>query len=179
MIRVFDIIISIVGIILFSPILLFFFILISIISGSPLFVQTRLGRDEKKFKIIKFRTMKKNTLSAATHLVSDTAIIPLGYFLRRSKIDELPQLFNVVMGDMSLVGPRPCLINQKTLIRERRKRKIFSVRPGITGLAQIKKIDMSKPLILAKTDFKMLKHMSIFFYFYYLIMTIIYFFKKH
>lgn len=178
MIRVIDLIISVCCVILFSPVLLFFLFFGFFISGSPLFAQTRVGKDEKKFQLFKFRTMKKNTVSAATHLVSKSAITPIGIFLRYTKIDELPQLWNVILGDMSLVGPRPCLISQKILIRERKKRKILKVRPGITGLAQINGIDMSKPLLLAKTDFKMLKQMNLYFYFYYLIMTLLFFAKK-
>jgi lipopolysaccharide/colanic/teichoic acid biosynthesis glycosyltransferase len=157
---------------------MFFFFLLFFISGSPLFIQTRVGKDEKKFQLFKFRTMKKNTVSVATHLVSKSAITPIGVFLRYTKIDELPQFWNVILGDMSIVGPRPCLTSQKNLIKERKKRKIFNVRPGITGLAQINGIDMSKPLLLAKADLKMLKQMNLYFYFYYLILTLLFFVKK-
>ena len=178
MIRVFDIIFSISALVLFSPMLIFFFIFDLFRSGSPIFLQARIGKNEKKFMLYKFRTMKIDTKSAATHLISNSAITPYGQLLRYSKIDELPQLWNVIIGDMSLVGPRPCLISQHTLIRERRKRKIFKVRPGITGLAQIKGVDMSKPLLLAQTDYKMIKKMNLLLYFYYLIMTVIFVFKK-
>lgn len=178
MIRILDLIISIFCLILFFPILLFFLILGFCISGSPLFVQTRIGKDGKKFQLFKLRTMKKNTISTATHLVPKSAITPVGVFLRFTKIDELPQLWNVILGDMSLVGPRPCLISQKRLIIERKKRKILKVRPGITGLAQINGINMSKPVLLTKTDFKMLKTMNLYFYFYYLIKTLQFFTKK-
>ena len=178
MIRIFDLVFSIFGIILFFPVILFFLFVGFFFTNSPIFIQTRVGRNEKNFKLLKFRTMKKNTGSVATHLVSSSAITPFGSFLRYTKIDELPQLFNVFKGDMSLVGPRPCLVNQRTLIRERRKRKIFKARPGITGLAQINGINMSKPLLLAKTDLKMLKQMNNFFYFYYLIKTFFLFLKK-
>lgn len=178
MIRIFDLVLSIFLILIFFPIIIFFLILELFVSNSLIFVQPRVGKYEKKFKLLKFRTMKKNTPSLGTHLVPRSAITPFGLFLRYTKIDELPQLFNVVKGDMSLVGPRPCLINQKILIKERKKRNIFKVRPGITGLAQIKGINMSNPLLLAQTDFKMLKQMNLYFYFYYLIMTLIFFFKK-
>ena len=178
MIRIFDLVFSIFGIILFFPLILFFLFVGFFFTNSPIFIQTRVGRNEKNFKLLKFRTMKKNTGSVATHLVSSSAIKPFGLFLRYTKIDELTQLFNVFKGDMSLVGPRPCLVNQRTLIRERRKRKIFKARPGITGLAQINGINMSKPLLLAKTDLKMLKQMNNFFYFYYLIKTFFLFLKK-
>ena len=82
------------------------------------------------------------------------AITPLGAFLRRTKLDELPQLWNVLKGEMSLIGPRPGLFNQKELIAERAKRDVFVVRPGITGLAQVKGVDMSTPELLADTDAK-------------------------
>ena len=89
------------------------------------------------------------TASVASHLASATSITPFGNFLRKSKLDELPQLWNVLKGEMSLVGPRPCLFNQEELIAERDKRGVFEVRPGITGLAQVNTIDMSTPELLA------------------------------
>ena len=100
-------------------------------------------------------------------------ITPIGYFLRLTKIDELPQLLNVLNGDMSLVGPRPCLINQKELIAERIKRKVYKVLPGITGLSQLKGVDMSTPVLLAKTDSAMIKKMNLMNYLYYILLTIL------
>ena len=96
-----------------------------------------------------------------------------GKFLRRTKLDELPQLFNVLYGNMSLVGPRPCLLNQKKLISERKKRGVFKVKPGITGLAQISGISMETPTLLSKIDLKMIKKMNLFYYFYYIFKTIL------
>ncbi len=84
----------------------------------------------------------------------------LGRFLRKTKLDELPQLWNVLKGEMSLVGPRPCLFNQRQLIKEREMRNVLDVRPGITGLAQVNEIDMSTPELLAKTDAKMVRQLS-------------------
>src|SRR5215469_1490888 len=106
--------------------------------GSPLFRQARVGRHQKPFVLVKFRTMKPGTASVASHLVDVTSITRWGRFLRQTKLDELPQLWNVLKGEMSLVGPRPCLFNQEELIRERAQRGVFEARPGITGLAQIR-----------------------------------------
>ena len=117
--------------------------------------------------------MPLNTRSAGSHLVKNIKLTSFGYFLRRIKIDEIPQLLNVLFGDMSLVGPRPCLFNQRKLISERKKRGVFKVKPGITGLSQISGINMKTPTLLAKTDQKMIKEMSLFNYFYYIFKTII------
>ena len=141
-------------------------------TGSPIYLQTRIGRQKKHFTLIKLRTMHLDTESIATHLVNTSAVTRLGCILRRTKLDELPQLWNVLRGDMSLVGPRPCLPSQFELIREREKHGVFSVRPGITGLAQIHRIDMSTPKLLAKVDAKMLTHLSVFTYFGYVLKTI-------
>ena len=122
--------------------------------------------------------MHTGVRSAATHLVDPSKITRIGFFLRKFKLDELPQLLNVLIGDMSLVGPRPCLPNQKRLIIERKKRGIYKVKPGITGLAQVSGINMSKPTLLAKTDFKMIKQMNLFYYFYYIFKTVLEIFKK-
>ena len=115
--------------------------------------------------------MKKGTLSVGTHDVDSTAITSLGKVLRRTKLDELPQLFNVALGQMSLVGPRPCLPTQTELISERRKRGVFKVRPGITGLAQISGVDMSTPRKLARYEAIMIDNMSLKSYFYYIAAT--------
>ena len=122
--------------------------------------------------LAKFRTMRRDTVSVASHLADASAITPFGSFLRRSKLDELPQLWNVLKGEMSLVGPRPCLFNQSELISERLSRAVFSARPGITGLAQVKNIDMSMPKLLAETDARMLKELSVTTYFTYIFMTV-------
>ena len=112
---------------------------------SPVFRQVRVGRNQKPFALVKFRTMKLNTASVASHLASSSSITPFGHFLRRTKLDELPQLWNVLKGEMSLVGPRPGLFNQEELTASRDKRGVFEVRPGITGLSQVNEIDMSTP----------------------------------
>ena len=131
-----------------------------------------MGRHQKPFVLVKFRTMKPDTASVASHLASASAITPFGSFLRRSKLDELPQLWNVLKGEMSLVGPRPCLFNQSELIQARASRDVFVVRPGITGLAQVNTIDMSTPVLLAQTDAKMIESLTLKDYFTYILQTI-------
>ena len=116
--------------------------------------------------------MELDTTSVATHLVDNSSVTRFGNFLRRTKLDELPQLWNVLKGEMSLVGPRPCLLSQLELIEEREKRGVFEVRPGITGLAQVNQIDMSTPALLAQTDASMIQNMSVGNYFKFIVMTI-------
>ena len=172
MIRLFDFIFSLIGLIFLFPLLVFIFFIGLFDSGSPLFIQKRVGYNLKFFFLIKFRTMPKDVRSAGTHLMRNIKLSSFGYFLRRTKLDEIPQLFNVLSGDMSLVGPRPCLFNQRRLISERKKRGVYKVKPGLTGLAQISGINMKTPTLLAKTDQKMIKGMSLYNYFYYIFKTI-------
>lgn len=139
---------------------------------SPLFRQMRVGRHQKPFVLVKFRTMRPDTISVATHLSDVSAVTRFGRFLRHTKLDELPQLWNVLKGDMSLVGPRPCLFNQEELIHERAVRGVYEALPGITGLAQIKGIDMSTPQLLAETDAKMLENLNLENYFRYIFQTV-------
>ena len=172
MIRCLDFLISIIGLIFFSPLLVLIFFIGLFENGSPLFIQKRVGQKLESFSLIKFRTMPKGVRSAGTHLIKNVKFSLFGHFLRKTKIDEIPQLLNVLFGDMSLVGPRPCLLNQRKLISERKKRGVFNVKPGITGLAQISGINMKTPTLLAKTDQKMIKDMSLYNYFYYIFKTI-------
>ncbi|MET0169614.1 MAG: sugar transferase, partial [Aliihoeflea sp.] len=118
--------------------------------GAGLFRQVRIGRGENEFTCLKLRTMRQDTGDRATHLTSADQVTRIGGLLRRTKLDELPQLWNVLKGEMSLVGPRPCLPSQKELILARRRRGVFSARPGITGLAQVKGVDMADPERLAE-----------------------------
>jgi lipopolysaccharide/colanic/teichoic acid biosynthesis glycosyltransferase len=122
--------------------------------------------------------MPLDTKSVGTHLIKEMKLSSYHRFLRKTKIDEIPQLFNVFLGEMSLVGPRPCLVNQKKLINERKKRGVFRAKPGITGLAQISGITMKNPTLLAKTDMKMVRQLNLYYYFYYIILTFFIFFKK-
>ncbi len=172
MIRVIDIILSIIGILFFLPILLALYVACYFDTGAPLFWQVRVGRDRQPFTLVKFRTMRPDTLSVATHLADISAVTPLGRFLRRIKLDELPQLWNVLKGEMSLVGPRPCLYNQEELIVERVRRDVFDARPGITGLAQVRGIDMSMTRLLAETDAEMLADMDLKAYFKFILATV-------
>ena len=171
MIRTFDVLFSFLGLTALSPVLVCLWILAWFDNRSPLFRQQRVGRHQQPFVLVKFRTMRPDTASVATHLADASAITPFGRFLRRTKLDELPQLGNVLLGDMSLVGPRPCLFNQHELIHERAARGVFDVRPGITGLAQTQGIDMSTPELLAKTDAEMIASLSIADYFRYIVLT--------
>ncbi|MGP4846100.1 sugar transferase [Marinobacter sp. 1Y8] len=173
MTRFLDIFFSLSGLALASPVLLVLYVMGLFDTGSPIFRQERVGRDKRPFTLIKFRTMSMDTASVASHLASGSSITKFGHFLRRTKLDELPQLWNVLLGDMSLVGPRPCLFNQDDLIAEREQRGVLRVRPGVTGLAQVSNIDMSTPVLLAKTDAKMLASFSLRNYFKYIAMTVL------
>jgi len=172
MIRFFDVLFSLIGLVFLSPLLILIFIICLFDNGSPIFIQKRIGYNLRSFSLIKFRTMPIGVKSAGTHLIKNIKFTSFGYFLRKTKIDEIQQLLNVFLENMSLVGPRPCLLNQKKLISERKKRSVFEVRPGITGLAQISKINMKTPTLLARTDQKMIKSMSLYNYFYYIFKTI-------
>ena len=172
MIRIFDFLFSFFGLLFLWPILVILYIIGLFDTGSPIFVQERVGRNKKPFKLIKFRTMHVNTKSVATHLSNQASVTKFGSFLRKSKLDELPQLINVLTGDMSLVGPRPNLFNQTELIEERDKRGVYNAVPGITGLAQINEIDMSTPKELAITDAEMLNNLTIGNYFKYILATV-------
>jgi lipopolysaccharide/colanic/teichoic acid biosynthesis glycosyltransferase len=161
------------GLIFGSPILLCIYIVGLFDTGSPVFKQERIGKNKKPFILLKFRTMSLETKSVASHLASASSITKLGGFLRRSKLDELPQLWNVLKGEMSLVGPRPGLFNQAELTQERDKRHVYDVRPGITGLAQVSKIDMSTPKLLAETDARMIESLTAIKYFSYIVKTVL------
>ncbi|MBQ1556652.1 MAG: sugar transferase [Pseudomonas sp.] len=173
MIRFVDILLSLAGLVLGAPVLLLIYCAGLFDTGSPLFFQERVGRYRRPFTLIKFRTMDVDTASVASHLASRSSITRLGALLRKTKLDELPQLWNVLKGEMSLVGPRPGLFNQEQLLHERDIRKVFEARPGITGLAQVSGIDMSTPELLAETDAKMLRQLTLSYYFKLILMTVL------
>jgi lipopolysaccharide/colanic/teichoic acid biosynthesis glycosyltransferase len=172
MLRFLDVLLSSLGLVLGSPILLVIYVFGLFDTGSPLFLQQRVGRNKQPFTLVKFRTMRVNTASVATHLADASAVTRLGHFLRRTKLDELPQLWNVFRGDMSLVGPRPGLFNQKELTDARERQGVYTARPGITGLAQVNNIDMSTPELLAETDRRMLESLTVGAYFRFILMTV-------
>lgn len=173
MIRCLDFLFALLGLLFGFPVLVLLYIVGLFDTGSPLFFQERVGRNKKPFVLVKFRTMKVDTVSVASHLADSSAITRFGSFLRKTKLDELPQLWNVLKGEMSLVGPRPGLFNQEQLTVERDKYDVYSVRPGITGLAQVSEIDMSTPELLAKTDKDMIDSLTTKEYFRYILMTLV------
>lgn len=171
MTRILDIVLSAAGLIVTAPLLFVLLLIGWRETGSPLFRQERIGRHQRPFVLLKFRTMRLETPQVATHLVDAAAVTPFGRFLRRTKLDELPQLWNVLQGDMSLVGPRPCLSSQTELIQARDERAIFDVRPGVTGLAQISGVDMSDPGRLVDLEARMLRQLSVVAYLRYVLWT--------
>lgn len=154
--RVVDFILALMGIIILSPILLILCIAIKIDSRGPIiFKQKRVGLNKSHFNILKFRTMKVDTpKEMPTHLLEnpDFFITKVGKFLRKTSLDELPQLFNILKGDMAVIGPRPALWNQYDLIEERDKYQANDIRPGLTGLAQISGRDELEIPVKAKID---------------------------
>lgn len=151
--RIFDVAAAAVGLVVVSPVLLVCAILIRRDSEGPAFLrQTRIGQDGRPFTCVKLRTMYADTGNRPTHEVGKSAVTRIGHFLRRTKLDELPQLWNVLKGDMNFVGPRPCLPSQTALIEARRREGVLAMRPGITGVAQIAGVDMSDPERLARLD---------------------------
>jgi lipopolysaccharide/colanic/teichoic acid biosynthesis glycosyltransferase len=171
--RVFDVVLAVFGIVASLPIMIIAMVTISINCGAPLFIQRRIGCHEKEFSLFKIRTMQIGVEQAGTHTVSPAYLLSGGSFLRKTKIDELPQLWNVLLGDMSMVGPRPCLPNQHDVIAERKKLGIFEVLPGITGYSQTKGIDMSEPGLLANCDAKMIQNLNVSLYLKIIIITLV------
>lgn len=172
MLRLFDFLLALLGLVVGFPVFLVIYIVGLFDTGSPLFCQERVGKNKQPFTLVKFRTMQVNTASVASHLATSSSITPLGGFLRKTKLDELPQLINVLKGDMSLVGPRPNLFNQEELIAARDRLGVYDVLPGITGLAQVNHIDMSTPELLAETDSQMINSLTIRNYFKYILLTV-------
>jgi O-antigen biosynthesis protein WbqP len=151
--RIADFTLALIGLVITLPVMLLAMLAVRLDSRGPaLFAQTRVGRNLEPFTCYKLRTMAVGTRDGASHLVGKASITRVGGFLRRTKLDELPQLWNVLVGEMSLVGPRPCLPSQLELIAERRDQGVIAMRPGITGPAQVAGLDMSTPRELARAD---------------------------
>jgi len=149
---------TLIGLILLLPIIAISAILILLEDGKPVFfIQKRIGKDLKVFNIYKLRTMYKNTPSLGTHEVDKSNYLKIGSILRLTKIDELPQLINLIKGELLLIGPRPGLNTQLKLKDERLKRGVFSIVPGISGLGQVLGYDMSDPIKLSKIDLKQIE----------------------
>jgi O-antigen biosynthesis protein WbqP len=160
--RAFDVLTCAVFLLLFWPVLLIIIVAIRLQSPGPaIFTQVRVGKDCRPFTCYKLRTMYSGTANLPTHEVKASSVTALGEHLRRFKIDELPQLWNVLAGDMSLVGPRPCMPSQTELVEARRRLGVFAVRPGITGLAQVRGIDMSDANRLAEVDGEYVRSQSL------------------
>lgn len=162
-----DRVLSAVGLIILAPILLVISIWIKSTSEGPvLFRQKRIGKDKKTFEILKFRTMYSEApRDCPTHLLkqAENYITPIGTWLRKTSLDELPQLINILKGDMSIVGPRPALWNQYDLIEEREKYKANAIQPGLTGWAQINGRDELEIKEKAKLDGEYVKKSSFWF----------------
>lgn len=171
--RVLDGLLAGTGLLVLWPLLLLVCVVGWLDTRSPVFAQERVGRNQRPFVLVKFRTMRPGTASVASHLASSASITRIGAFLRRTKLDELPQLWNVLLGHMSLVGPRPGLFNQHELTAARAALGIYAARPGITGLAQVNGIDMSTPELLAQTDARMLRELSVANYFRFIVLTVL------
>jgi O-antigen biosynthesis protein WbqP len=151
--RLFDLCVALPLLLALLPVIAALAIAVRLDSPGPAFFsQARVGRGERRFLCRKLRSMHRNTPSVATHLAPAGAATRLGAVLRRLKLDELPQLWNVVRGEMSLVGPRPCLEGQRELVRLRRGAGVYGLRPGVTGLAQVEGVDMSDPARCAALD---------------------------
>lgn len=160
--RLLDIALAILGAPIVVPALLISTVAVRLSSPGPaIFRQTRIGRDRRPFTCYKLRTMHWGTPDAPSHQTSASSVTSVGRVLRRLKLDELPQVWNVLRGDMSFVGPRPCLPTQIELIEARDKRGLFSIRPGITGVSQVLGIDMTDPERLAASDAQYLADMSV------------------
>lgn len=173
MIRIIDIVLAFLGLVLLFPLLVLIYVIGLLDTGNPLLFQPRVGKYKKIFNLVKFRTMKIYTKSLPSHLVGKENITKFGLLLRKFKLDELPQLWNVLKGDMSFVGPRPIIEQEFEVIENRFKHGVSNVCPGITGLAQIKRIGTESPDYQLELELKMLDNFNVKRYFYYIIKTIL------
>lgn len=165
--NILDRVVALIALIVLSPIFLIFAIIITIESKGPVFFkQQRVGKNKKLFNIYKLRTMRIDTpKDMPTHMLNNanSYITKIGNFMRKTSIDELPQLINILKGDMSFIGPRPALWNQEDLIKERDKYGANNIRPGLTGLAQISGRDELEISVKAKFDGEYVERISFLF----------------
>jgi len=162
--RFLDVILASFFLVSVFPIIILLLVFCYFDTGSPIFSQCRVGKNLKVFKLYKFRSMKIGTRHMPTHEAAVSDITRFGGFLRKTKLDELPQFINVLKGDMSIVGPRPCLESQIDLIELRKYKNIYKFKPGITGIAQIKNIDMENPKQLVQYEYDMIVNFGIYKY---------------
>jgi O-antigen biosynthesis protein WbqP len=169
-----------IGLIIISPFLFFATLMIIIEDGMPVFfIQERIGKNNVIFKIIKIRTLKREAPNTATHQLDQKYQLMCGKLFRKIKLDEFPQLINVLKGDINLIGPRPGLISQKELTKFRSANGIYEIKPGITGLSQVLGYDMSDPLKLAEVDKLYIENRSIYMDFLILLGTFVKFPKNY
>ena len=172
--------ICIIGLLIISPFLFFAAIAIIIEDGMPvLFIQERIGKNQLIFKIIKIRTLKIGAPNTGTHQLENEYKLKCGKLIRKIKLDEFPQLINVLKGDINLIGPRPGLVSQIDLTQNRNAKGIYEIKPGITGLSQVLGYDMSDPAKLAEIDKIYIQKQSLYVDFLILISTFIPFTKKY
>lgn len=177
--RVFDISLTISGIIVLLPLIMITYLLVKLTSNGPaLYWSQRVGRQNHIFLMPKFRSMKIGTPQIATHLMNqqanpDAFLTPVGSFIRKTSLDELPQLWSVLKGDMSIVGPRPALFNQDDLINLRTEQNVHTLKPGITGWAQINGRDEIPIPSKVTLDAYYLEHQSLWLDSRIIIMTIV------
>lgn len=165
--NILDFLLAFIGLIILFPFFIIFSIIIKLESKGPIFFkQERIGKDKKHFKIYKFRTMRVDTpKDMPTHMLrgAESYITKFGGFMRKTSIDELPQLINILKGEMAIIGPRPALWNQDDLIEERDKYNANSIKPGLTGWAQVNGRDELEIPLKAKYDGEYLRKMSFIF----------------
>lgn len=174
--RLFDFLMSLIAIIVLSPVILITALAVKFTSPGPiLFKQRRIGKDNVEFEIYKFRTMRIDTPNVPTHLLENPEqwITPVGKFLRKTSLDELPQLFNILKGEMSIVGPRPALYNQVDLRDMRTEANVHKLVPGLTGWAQINGRDEIPLSLKVKLDKEYLDRKSFLFDIKIIFMTVL------
>ena len=177
--RLFDILLGVVGVVLLLPLVIVTYLLVKLTSKGPtLYWSKRVGRNNNTFMMPKFRSMRIGTPQIATHLMNqqanpDAYLTPVGSFIRKTSLDELPQLWSVLIGDMSVVGPRPALFNQDDLISLRTAKNVHTLKPGITGWAQINGRDEIPIVQKVELDEYYLKHQSLWFDIKIIMLTIV------